>query len=184
MMAYFLVCVGMAMTLLWDETGEQAAGLRDKRLVGTLLDMLELEKLGMEVRSPLLQLLPSLHSEDAGLLNEGQHARLHQVLMGRDVSLTVATLKALEQVGDTKALPFVQRLLAGGGHGTTSEQVREAAHHCWPRLQERIAQEDANRTLLRPTQAENMPDGTLLRAAHSSQCTEVQDLLRASTSDK
>lgn len=180
MMIYFLVCVAMGMTLLWDDTGEQATQLGDKRLIGTLLDMLDLAKLGMSVHAPLVRLLPTLQAEDAVLLNEAQRGRLNQVLTGHDEPLILASLKALRQVGDKQALTYVLRLAEGKGEGSKNGQVRAAAQQCLTLLQERVEQADASQTLLRPTRTANQPEQTLLRAAGYSEPTKAEQLLRAS----
>jgi hypothetical protein len=181
-MSLFFLCICMGITLIWDDTGDQAVKLREKQLVGTLLDMLELDKLGMSVRTPLLHLLPTLKPEDADLLNHEQRIELNRVLTSRDVPLIVVSLNALERVGDRQALTSVQRLATGFGEAARNKQVRDAAQHCLPLLQERVAQHEASCTLLRPTQPESVSEQILLRAAQSSAPTAARELLRADLS--
>ncbi len=164
----------------------------DRRVIGPLIE---------SVRSPggvgfresvtlLTHLLPQLQASDAALITDSHRAHFYYVLKhyrhfeigplyGTDYLLAV--LKALEQVGDARSLPVVERIAGGeAAHGPVDAGVRgirrlyngvmarasgtyrravdwprveQAARDCLPTLRERVAQESPVRTLLRPTAA-------------------------------
>ena len=188
------------------KTVEELAKARDVRIVGPLCDALGFQDgvmVGIACET-LVEILPRLRSSDANLLNREQRDRLYGMLPINYKPLVLATLKALEQIGDEKAIPFVEKLAnsepivdndserrkAFRKFMTSADrviplanqdaEVREAAQHCLPFLRERAAAQKAGQELLHASSPDaNIAD--LLRPA-SSQATEPQELLRASVS--
>ena len=163
------------------KTVEALAKSNDVRIVGPLCDTLsfrdaEMAKIAQET---LIKILPRLQASDAHLLNREQRDRLYGTLTSGNKPLTLATLKALEQIGDEKAIPEVEKLANGTRFANIEEnEIRDAANHCLPFLRERAAAQKAGQELLRASGL-NMNTADLLRPT-SSQATEPQELLRAS----
>ncbi len=148
----------------------------------------------------LIDLLPRVRASDRGLLSEAHQARLLGILRrrvenplykdvlgvfrparGKPVTLRVAILQALEQVGDAAALPVVQALADGPARTQGEKAIREAALQCLPALQQRAEEERAHGRLLRPAAAPEAE--TLLRAAGGAPGGEAEVLLRAADGD-
>ncbi len=141
----------------------EVLGCKDKRL-----EIIAEEK--------LIQLLPLMKASDAHLLNENQRKNLNQAIEKRGSTVACAIMKAYEQVGDSSAIPFVQRV-----KNETRETLRkQAAERCLPFLVQRAETEKLRQTLLRAadgntqTTAPNM----LLRPAASTAETQSETLLR------
>lgn len=169
--------------------------MNDIRIVGPLCDALGFGDAGMAkiAQETLIEILPRLQSTDAHLLNNEQRRELYKTLLTNNRLLILATLTALEQIGDEKALPIVEQLassepLTQNRLGVRKKalrianlEIREAAQNCLPFLRERAAAQKASQELLRASSPDtNIAD--LLRPA-SSQTTAPQELLRASVSN-
>lgn len=107
-----IVLVLFSVTRSHKDVARLLARFDDKRAVGPLAEALDMDNqsLRQEAERALIRLLPQLQASDAGLLNDDQRACLYRALAGRKTELTLAILKALEQIGDGKALPVVERL--------------------------------------------------------------------------
>ena len=112
------------------EAVKQIAVLDDIRAVGPLADALELDAKSIRTvaRKALTRLLPRLQASDAHLLNADQRASLHRALKSKDEEFVIAALKAYEQVGDEKALPYVERLAEGYYNFRLTERLRLSFH--------------------------------------------------------
>ena len=93
----------------------------------------------------------------------------------RHVTLNLAILKALEQVEDKEAIPYVERMVKD----TQYAEVRVAARECLGFLRQRAEQQSVSGTLLRPSDVENAAPETLLRASVSRLEEAPELLLRA-----
>jgi hypothetical protein len=94
------------------EAAKHLAELGDARSVGPLAETLSIPdpQLRSIVEGALIRLLPQMRADQADLLNAEQRACLYRVMNGKNPELTIAILKGLEQIGDEKALPIVQKL--------------------------------------------------------------------------
>jgi hypothetical protein len=166
---------------------KELAEFEDVRSVGPLAQALEYQdrELKAVAENKLTRLLPSLQASDASLLDEEQRKCLYRALHGRNTELVLAILKALEQVGDDKALPHVEKLAEGEGvvRGDFS-RIREAAQACLPALQQRAEWERSRQTLLRAASASDTPSDVLLRPAGGTIEADPQQLLRASVAEE
>ncbi|HLV81023.1 MAG TPA: hypothetical protein VKT32_12115 [Chthonomonadaceae bacterium] len=156
--------------------------LDDVRAVGPLLQIWKQmdwtyfpqRKLAEE---PLIRLLPRLRADDASLMDDAQRRCLYYVLLRTNSpELDLALLKALEQVGNRRALPYVRKLAAGRGRCTDS-LVREAANECLPYLIERMEEQRQGQTLLRPG-SQGAADDALLRPTSQVVAVDQNGLLR------
>jgi hypothetical protein len=167
------------------EAAVKLAQIDDVRVIGAVLDArfyIDKKLQGLIVPT-LIRLLHRLKASDAHLLTDTQKKMLHKWLPVEKIirpeeKFVLAVLKALEQVGTPEALPYVEKLAEGKGMATTNATVREAAQDCLLYLRERLTQQEANQTLLRPG---NAPTDTLLRPVEDHHEIKPQQLLRSST---
>ena len=90
----------------------------------------------------------------------------------------IAVLSALEQIGDTRALPHVQHLLDTPHSTPDAQRVHEAAQSCLVFLEERAAKERVGQSLLRAAHAPDTGAGVLLRPAQNTPESDPALLLR------
>jgi len=158
--------------------------LEDVRAVGPLADALAFTKNDWisQVEAALSSLLPLLRANDAPLLNTQQRTNLHRALSGKrkDLCLRLAILRAFEQVGDSRDVAAVEHLTSAKSR-SENYAVYEAAVECMPYLHANIEREQANKTLLRPSDGLSATPDTLLRAAHAGTTTPAEQLLRISS---
>lgn len=154
----------------------------DLRLVAPLLESAASSEMGGEVAAMILtSLLSRLRASDAELLDTPARANLNRALTThrRNIEFVLATLQALQQVGDATALPTVQKLAESRGRSAAAQRVRAAAQECLPFLQQRAAQAQASQTLLRASDSLAIPSDTLLRPAQSGNTpVEEKTMLR------
>ena len=167
------------------KAASELTAIDDLRAVGPLAESLAIEdkRVRAQVQAALIRLLPRLQSSDAALLTPNSRASLNRALNGTNETLTLAILKAYEQVGDEAALPFVERLAAQGTNGkrtrhTSSARVADAAQGCLGYLRVRVEYQQAGKTLLRGASALDIAPDTLLRPAQET-ASDPAYLLRA-----
>ncbi|CEK12984.1 hypothetical protein CWRG_00301 [Chthonomonas calidirosea] len=129
----------------------------------------------------LRRLLPQVKASDAKYINNEQMNALLLLLASSDSEMQVAILKALEQIGDERALVVVEQL-ATSDLPEVKAEVRDAARACLPYLhaKARLAAERA--TLLRGTVAPvspAQPDELLRPTMPTTFNTPSEQLLRA-----
>lgn len=167
----------------------ELASTDDLRIVGPLIEIaatqIPMFQNGIDsanTLAPLLltRLLPRLQASDTTLLTEAQRAGLAHTLTrnSKNPDYLVAVLKALEQVGDSSALPVVERLATGKLKTADPKRVQAAARACLPYLQTRCQQQQASDTLLRASGVFETPPDVLLRPAHGVLTAEGAELLR------
>lgn len=137
----------------------------------------------------LFRLTPAFGSDQSGtgkypggVLSRFTHRKRAQERAHAD--FRVAILKAFEQVGDTKALPIVERLAHQEAKTEAEHRVREAAQECLPFLQVRSDRQRAHQTLLRASQPTEADPALLLRATGSPSDTDPRTLLRPNTTQE
>ncbi|MCW3100868.1 MAG: hypothetical protein JWL77_6486 [Chthonomonadaceae bacterium] len=137
----------------------------------------------------LMRLLPHLSEEDSSLINAQQFRQLPHILKdvvyprfkGRcNIPFAVAILNVLEQIGDSAAIPIVERI-AKRTPQQDEPSLREAAVACLSRLRERSQEVELQSCLLRASSS--VPTNTLLRAAIETSPTDPTQLLRAGQKD-
>jgi len=151
----------------------------DPRAVGVLAIALEdgdaLVRRGAE--EALHKLLPRVRAGDAAYITaEPMQALLSLLETGSD-SLRIALLQALEQIGDERAIPYVNYLIVFG-----PSSVRRRAQECLPYLEERARLARESATLLRASSATAVATAPhhLLRPAYASPAPQIpaEHLLR------
>jgi hypothetical protein len=163
----------------------QLASMNHVAAVGILAEALEWPDTSTRESAiaALTRLLPQLNVDDAALLDEKQRACLYRMLQlqnaGRYSDLMQAILQALEQVGDEAALGYVERLAHSQPTTERQNQVKQAAVHCLPLLEEHIVATRSSRTLLRASAPERAGAAVLLRPASMGDTVVPEELLRA-----
>ena len=158
---------------IWQRRGEATAEVLrllaepdDVRKVGALVEALGGggRALRAAVEGALVRLLPRLRPHDAPLLTAEHRLTLNRALLGGGgVPLTLATLKAWEQVGDEACLPYVEKLAASEEKNMIQQRVRRAAQECLPFVHLRAEQARETNTLLRGSVEPRMAPELLLR---------------------
>ena len=156
----------------------------DVSIIGPLTEALEYRSKAVrrEAASTLIRLLPRLQSADADLLNSQQVVILNRALMGKNPELVLAIVRALEHVGDSRAISGVEGLASGNGIANADERMQAVAGQTLLVLQERAETERVRSTLLRASASSEAGADILLRPSAELADTQKQQLLRASNS--
>lgn len=148
--------------------------------VGAMLDALRIgnsETSALATRL-LIMALPSLKPADAAWLENRHHVSLHRALHSSNQYLVVAALKALEQVGDCRAIGPVRRLTTCPVWIANGKQIEQAAQQCLLQLQQRNVQRQTRKSLLRAATISDVSSAHLLRPAQEI-AWQAEQLLRA-----
>ncbi|MCW3100380.1 MAG: hypothetical protein JWL77_5998 [Chthonomonadaceae bacterium] len=163
---------------------------RDIKAVGLLAEALTWpeQDLQYEAASALIVLLPLLKANNASLLSASQRECLHQELTLQNArsqsDLIVAILQAFQQVGDTAAIPHVERLAAAKPRTPQEQKVVLEAQECLPYLRLCAGNNSASHSLLRASaMTETAATDNLLRPARENPETRPEQLLRPGNLD-
>ncbi|HZP84767.1 MAG TPA: hypothetical protein VFB21_24240 [Chthonomonadaceae bacterium] len=177
----------LTLTSKHREMARLLAGLDDVQAVGRLAESLDwpdpqMRRVAIRALTPLLR---RLQASDSARLSPRQRAALYRMLKMSNArahaEFLMALLKALEQVGDGAAVPYVQNLVESSPLTWRQIQVQQAAQDCLPYLQELARQDSYSQTLLRASSAAAPSAEGLLRPAYGSPDAEPATLLRAGT---
>jgi HEAT repeat protein len=183
-------CIGATqlhrLTLSWKHTdaAKRLAHYDDVRGIGPLIEALEWPDSEMQhiAARSLTDLLTRVRASDYGLLNARQRSVLYRTLnMSRARTfpkLLISILKALEQIGDAEAVPYVERLAHGFALLDSQREVRVAAQDCLPFLRDRARLTSQSQTLLRASHVSETHNDALLRPVQSTQTADPDQLLR------
>ncbi len=162
-----LIVVALAASQKQKSASIALARFDDVRAIGPLAEALEFrDKTVTPIAAQALKrLLPRLQASDSPLLNAAQRACLNRALNGKDAELTIAILKAWEQVGDESAISPVKRLTEGIGRGARNSMVVAAAQECLPFLFQSASRQQVGSQLLRAADEIIAPFDDLLRPA-------------------
>lgn len=156
----------------------------DVRAVGPLVDSLKYQDrtVTKTAEAALTRVLPKLRASDAEMLNDNQRDALTGYLRlekcAKQKALILAILKAYEQVGDGRALPFVRNLAAPDPAWMAFRAVTLAARECLPYLEARAEKERQAQTLLRAVENPVSDSEILLRPASGVSSLDQELLLR------
>ena len=158
-----------------------------------MLEAAPRKKQTQAIQAALTTLLPQMRASDAKLLTPFALRTIYMWLaVPADYStidaypdaLRIASLKALEQVGDSSAIPYVERLATLQMITPVKAQLKQAAIECLPLLRANCGEVKAARTLLRASHAEDARPDTLLRPASGAGGAKPQELLRPSDANE
>ena len=164
------------------------AKIEDVRCIGRLAEVLEWPDSAVQqvAISSLSQLLPQVKASDKVFQTARQRANLHRMLTlpnaRRHARFLVNLLKALEQIGDESAMPYVQQLAKAAPTSTQQRRVCDAARECLPYLELRVDLNRNSQTLLRASSAFSVGSDMLVRPASASGATDRDQLLRPGSS--
>ncbi len=172
-------------TYLQRRAAQVLADFDDVRVIGALAESLTMEDpyTVKVAKAGLKRLLPRVKVTDAGYFRTDQLSALYAALTSMDDQLVVAILRALEQIGDERALPLVEKLAERPVSTRAGQRIREAATECLPALLNRTGQERVGQTLLRATEAPDQPAEALLRPAAHVAGRGEDSLLRSVAED-
>ncbi len=189
---------GLKLMDVWEETRrpllttDRLKEIESAEAVGSLLDMLrsvEMKQDREEIYTALAQCLRHIQSDVSVSLTPRQHGTLRNRLLSSTdlpasdpvrLDFCIATLKALEQIGDKADVPVVEKIAAMDARNPDSQRIKEAANECLPLLKIRAGLVAESKTLLRASAPENDGGGTLLRAATGPDDAKPDELLRPS----
>lgn len=141
------------------------------------------------INETITLLLPELKASDAHLITPAFRRDIHTTLQHGSfgyathdhyIARCIASLKALEQVGDSRDIPVVKKLTNMKPQTPEQEKIKQAAIECLPMLLANCGDVKAARTLLRASQSEDCRPDTLLRPANGATQTSSAELLRGS----
>lgn len=163
---------------------------RDIKAVGMFAEALSWPEtdLQYEAASALTVLLPLLKANHASLLSAEQRDCLHHVLLLKNArmhgDLMIAILKAFQQVGDSAAVPVVERLANARPFTAQERKVVAEAQECLPYLRLCAVNNSASHSLLRASSlGDYSATDNLLRPAWENPETRPEQLLRPSEKD-
>ena len=145
------------------------------------------------IRLALTALLPQMKASDAPLLTPAARYSINTWLWNTceiggkflcSDALRLASLKALEQVGDSSSISTVEKLTRMKPRTPSQEKIKQAAIECLPMLRAHCGDVETARTLLRASQSEAARPGTLLRPASGAGQTDSAELLRGTDAPK
>ncbi len=119
---------------------ERLADVEDLHAIGLLAEIQAWPdaRLARGAEAALTRLLPQVNAGHASLLTSTQRELLYRRLrLGeaqRHGEFLVALLRALEQIGDTEAVPYVRALADSSPQTLRERTVRAAANDCLPYL--------------------------------------------------
>lgn len=171
------------------ELANQLAELDDIQAVGRLAEALWWPDTHIRyiAAQALTRLLPRLRASDATVLNSSQRNALYRMLTlssaRTSATLITTILKALEQVGDSAAIPYVDALAKNKPLTISQKRIVEAAAACLPYLQDQARHTMESQQLLRAASSAPIPPQELLRAAFATPEQDAAHLLRAGTAE-
>ena len=169
---------------------EELARLGGARAIGPLFAALQYplpEKQAQAIYHALYTLFPQLKASDAVLLTPAARDAIywHLEAVANETgafkcpaNLCIVALKALEQVGDSSAIPVVKRVAGMSARSAARVKIKQAAIDCLPMLRANCRDVEAARTLLRASQPGEARPDTLLRPATGAGQTDKNELLR------
>lgn len=183
LLSAFLALATLGAKASWMELVMTGAESCDLSLVGTLIEVMMEASEGAatteEAEIALTRLLPLLRTSDTNLVNAKQREWLYRQLEESKITyhadLLLAILKALEQIGDEKALHSVEALIR---RAASDSPVATAAHDCLPSLKQRV-QEQLNAGMLLRAASNDSPE-TLLHPAKNITEIPLEQLLHPS----
>lgn len=152
--------------------------LDDVRGLGALIEAADNGDVYDSVAPALVRLLPRLSSATAARLSPRQSDALCRMTHSGSYDVRVAALEAVARTGDASALPALRHAAQHRGHRRGASQLQATAIRCLEQLRERLAADEANRTLMRPAEAPGEPCQALLRPLSGPPAQDPKCLLR------
>ena len=165
------------------------ARMDDVRFIGRLLELLSWPDPDVcaGAMGALTRLLRRVKASDKVLRTPAQRAGLYRNITFANAhthtDFLIAALKALEQIGDAAAMPYVVQLANAQPSSERERRVCDAAIACLPYLNQRARMTAGSHALLRASSATSTGADSLMRAASPSAATDSEQLLRANSGD-
>jgi hypothetical protein len=179
----FILTGAMAATVAQKQSALALAQIEDKQAVPYLLEALSYgdKQVYNAAQMALIKLLPQLVFEDTYSLHlrEEHRKALHNALRDKNIPLALASLKALEQVGDETAIAHVNAYL----NKTRSPLAKERCRECLTYLEQNTERHRNAQTLLRASSANSVGEEELLRPSYGGDTAPPEELLRPTSGD-
>lgn len=146
-------------------------------LAGAMFD--RNKRVAASAAAALHKTLPLLTSNNYGEFGAESISNLGRLLKHPDSQLVGKVLDALDKVGTSHAIPYIENYMRTG----RTIRLRDMAHEVLQRLEMRARQESQRDRLVRPTTAPDDPSLFLLRPARDSGPEDSSVLLRPSGTD-
>ena len=189
-----LVSVSVFCLVAWAlhrQARQSILQINDIHQIGLLAEALDAETMTRPkaIIMALRRLLPRLQATDTTVLTSHQRLCLYKALTWRslnwkgvggsllryDRGLALDILKAMEQIGDKDALPYVQYV----AKSSWDKELRDAANNCLSFLHQKAEEHRRSETYLRPSSAISTTPDILLRPASGVTDMPSDELLRA-----
>jgi hypothetical protein len=169
----------LAVTVRHRGAAERASEARDPRVVGPLLDTLDLQKQRRSkwISRSLVELLPRMDAVTYAALSDARRTAICKLINGRDKRLARAALDVVIRLGSGVELPLVESIAEWRDRDAGQQDWPRLARVALPAIRERAARSRESGTLLRPAESGGAEEATLLRPAGSSD-TDADTLLR------
>jgi hypothetical protein len=164
---------------------QRLSRIDDVRCIGRLCELLEWPDAGVRdvVIAGLTRLLPRARASDNPFATPSQRMSLYKMLDPLSAysrsRFLVTVLKALEQIGDSAAVPFVTRIANMQPSTDREQELCNAATDCLPFLLQRSRLNETSHSLLRASAATAAGADELMRAASAAPAADPDELLRA-----
>jgi len=174
--------------LLKENAAKFIDSATDKRAIGPLLDMLGIhgQRYGYEKDTrdsavkTLTRLLPEINEEDNTILNRVRRKVLASIMLKeKDGMFVLAAVEALSKTGRIESVRGVQDVMTGKAK-YTGRDAQDAAKQALDNIQNRIEHDEAQGTLLRPSDSIPDSDPNLLRPADNVTSSDSTLLLHTS----
>ena len=148
------------------------AGVDDVQALGPLIEAMTYEGAQVPaVRDTVTRLLYQVRPSSAGYIDRPRRTALYGLLTDTtlrdpaETELCLATLAAIEQMGDVDALPFIRSAAQRSAWTPAQRLVRDRAAECLRDWNTNLAQAQSGTSLLRATTAPTDSPDVLLRSA-------------------
>jgi hypothetical protein len=176
----------LALTARHQRIAHKLSKLDDVRCIGRLAEMLDWPDASTRhlAISALTRLLPRVKASDNVLHTPGQRANLHRMLAltnaRNHAEFMESILKALQQIGDASAVPYVEQLAKAQPTSARQRRVCDAARDCLEYVKLRSELTRSSQTLLRASAVSTAGGADLLvRPSNAAGLTDQEQLLRA-----
>lgn len=163
--------------------------LDDVRCIGRLAEALEWPDatINQFAIAALTRLLPRVRSTDSVLHTARQRGNLYRMLnlshARKHAEFLIAILRALEQVGDATAIPYVEQIAKAQPTSVAQRKICDAARECLEFVKIRADLNRSSQTLLRASSVTVAGSESLVRPIVTATPADPNELLRADASN-
>jgi hypothetical protein len=175
----------LTLTARHQRIAHKLSKMDDVRCIGRLAEMLVWPDASTRhlAIAALTRLLPRVKASDNVLHTPAQRGNLHRMLALSNASnhaeFMESILKALQQIGDASAVPYVEQLAKALPTSARQRKVCDAARDCLEYVKLRSQLTRSSQTLLRASDSSATGMDMLVRPSNAVGLTDQEQLLRA-----